>query len=127
MELLFAGALTTLGILAIIKKYNNRKQKKAFFFRQSDNHMLLKFYINIKDISFDKKETQSFMYESTKTFKYVEMPDKKAYWLEKNKVYYTDINSGFFDPEKGKLLKTKDLSEEEVNKIVFIFNSLKKG
>ena len=83
--------------------------------------------MDIDSVGFGTKETQSIIYESTKTFKYVEMSDNKAYWLEKNKVYYTDINRGFFDPEKGKLLKTKDVSEEEVKKIVFIFNSLKKG
>lgn len=71
-----------------------------------------------------EKARQSYDYDDTKAFRYVELLDK-AYWIERNKIYYTDISGGRFDPDKKVLVKTKNLPEEEVRKLLFIISSLK--
>jgi hypothetical protein len=73
------------------------------------------------------KDTQALVYEDTKTFRYIEMSDHKAYWIDKNKIYYADVEDGRFNPAKGRPTEMKNLSERQVNKVLYIFNSLKNG
>jgi len=123
----FAGVLTSTLLFVIIKQYNKRRQAKRIVIRQSDIYSVLRQFLGKDYFDLHLDNTQASIYDSSKIFKYVELSDNKAYWLDKNKVYYTDIKNGYFDPANGKLMQTKDLSEEEVGKVVFIFNSLKKG
>jgi hypothetical protein len=67
------------------------------------------------------------MHEDNKTFRYVEMSDQKAYWMDKNKIYYAEVKDGRFNPATGKPTEMKNLSEKQVNKMLYIFNSLKNG
>jgi hypothetical protein len=56
------------------------------------------------------------------------MPDNKAYWLDRNKIYYAEIkDDGRFDPMEGKPSEMKNLSEKQLVKMLFIYNSLKNG
>jgi hypothetical protein len=83
----------------------------------------------LPDLMFDSRHrySQAIIYEQDKTFDYIEMPDKKAYWLDKNKIYYAEVIDGKFDPGNKKLTEMKNLSEEEVSKLLYIYNSLKSG
>jgi hypothetical protein len=130
MELFLFGVLTTLTLIAIIRQYNKanylKKDKKALV-RQSSMFLLIKNFL--PDLMFDSRHrySQAIIYEQDKTFDYIEMPDKKAYWLDKNKIYYAEVIDGKFDPGNKKLTEMKNLSEEEVSKLLYIYNSLKSG
>lgn len=126
MLLFFAGVLTSIAIVAIIKQYNKRSRAKRMVIRQSNLFQLAKFFAPemFKPV---EMSTQSLSYEDNKTFKYIELSDHKAYWMDRNKIYYAEVSGGRFDPIKRKLLKTSNLSKEEVSKVLFIYSSLQNG
>jgi len=121
------GVLTTLAIIAIIKQYNKQNRDRQIPVNQSSLFALIKDFM--PNLLFDMKNryTQSLEYEYTKTLKYIEMSDQKAYWIDKNKIYYADISNGMFDPAEGKLTEMSNLSEKQVNKVLYIYNTLKNG
>lgn len=127
MEFFAAGALTILITIAILKQYNKQRRAKRMVINQSSMFLLLKNFL--PELGFVNKylNTQSFIHEDTKTFRYVEMSDQKAYWINKNKIYYAEVKDGRFNPATGKPTEMKNLSEKQVNKMLYIFNSLKNG
>jgi hypothetical protein len=124
----FAGVLTTLIIIAIIVKHNKLSRAKVSPVRQSIVFWELKqFMPDIMD-EFLNRPTQAQSYDSSRSFKYIEMSDNKAYWLDRNKIYYADIKGdGRFNPMEGKPTEMKNLSKKQVVKMLFIYNSLKNG
>jgi hypothetical protein len=122
-----SGVLTTLTFIAILKQYNKRRRAKRMVINQSSMFLLIKNYLPELGIVNKHLNTQSFIHEDTKTFKYVEMSDQKAYWMNKNKIYYAEVKDGRFNPAKGIPTEMKNLSEKQVNKMLYIFNSLKNG
>jgi hypothetical protein len=122
-----AGVLTTLTLIAIIKQYNKRSRAKRILVNQSSMFLLIKNFL--PDLMFDMKyrDTQAFVYEDTRTFRYIEMSDHKAYWMDKNKIYYAEIKDGRFNPATGKPTEMSNLSEKQVNKMLYILNTLKNG
>lgn len=122
----FAGVLTSVAILVIIKKYNKRSRANRLVVRQSDVLLMAKSLFP-ESFTGQNHYSQALSYENNKTFKYIEMPDNKVYWLDKNNIYYADIKGGRFNPDEGKLTEMKNLSEKQVNKVLFIYNSLKNG
>lgn len=124
----FAGVLTTLAIVAIIIRHNKLSRVKARFMRQSYIFWELKQFMPEVMDAFLNRPTQAQSYDNNRSFKFIEMADNKAYWLDRNKIYYADIkDDGRFDPLEGKPSKMKDLSKKEVVKMLFIYNSLKNG
>jgi hypothetical protein len=130
MELFFAGVLTTLALIVIIsirlhRKRNKKAAPKSIGMRQSSMFLLIK---NFMPDDFDRmfeKETQSTYYDSNKMLNYVEMPDKKVYWVDRNIFYYADVSGGRFNPKEGKPLKITNIPEKEINKLLYIINSLR--
>jgi len=94
---------------------------------QSSMFLLIKNFL--PELGFTNKyvDSQAFIHEDTRTFRYVEMSDQRAYWMDKNKIYYAEVKDGRFNPAKGKPTEMKNLSEKQVNKMLYIFNSLKNG
>jgi hypothetical protein len=127
VEFFAAGALTILILIAILKQYNKRRRAKRMVINQSSMFLLIKNFLPELGFTDRYLHTQSFMHEDTKTFRYVEMSDQKAYWMDKNKIYYAEVKDGRFNPAKGKPTEMKNLSEKQVNKMLYIFNSLKNG
>jgi hypothetical protein len=126
--LFFSGVLTTQALIAIIIKYNKLSRVKTNPVRQSIVFWELKqFMPDIMD-AFLNRPTQAQNYDDNRSFKFIEMPDKKAYWLDRDKIYYADIkDDGRFDPTEGKPSEMKNLSEKQLVKMLFIYNSLKNG
>ena len=132
MELFFAGVLTTLLLLAIIsiRLYSKKTKNKAatsIGMTQSSMFLLIKNFMPKDFAGMFHKETQAMYFESNKMLNYIEMPDKKVYWMDRNIIYYANALGGKFNPKEGKALKIKDLSEKEINKVLYIINSLKDG
>lgn len=122
----FLGLLTFLFFIAIIVGHNRKKKTNELPMRQSQMFLLVKAMLP-EDFSLDSYwDTQSFSYEDSKSLKYVQMPDNKAYWLDKNRIYYANLdNNGKFDPSDGRPTDMKNIPEKEVAKMLYIFNTLK--
>jgi hypothetical protein len=122
------GVLTTLSLIAIIIKYNKYSRAKTRTLRQSYVFWELKQFMPEMMDAFLNKPTQAQNYDDHRSFKFIEMPDKKAYWLDRNKIYYAEIkDDGRFNPLEGKPSEMKNLSEKQLVKMLFIYNSLKNG
>jgi hypothetical protein len=129
MELIlfFAGVLTTLTLIAIIRQYNKLKHVKKIIVKQSEMFMLIKNFLPefmFKPIQMD---SQSLRYEYDREFNYIEMPDHKAYWIDKNRIYYAEVTDGRFNPDNAMLAEMENLSEKRVGEVLYIYNSLKNG
>ena len=122
-----AGVLTTLTLIAIIKQYNKRSRAKRILVNQSSMFILVKNFMPDLLFELKYKDTQAFLYEDTRTFKYIEMSDHRAYWMDRNKIYYAEIKDGRFNPATGKPTEMNNLSEKQVNKMLYILNTLKNG
>jgi hypothetical protein len=123
-----AGVLTTLTLIAIIKQYNKRNRVKREVVRQSILFWELKQFMPDMINAYLNRPTQAQSYDRTRAFRFIEMPDNRAYWLDKNKIYYADIkDDGRFNPKEGRPTEMKNLSEKQVTKVLFIYNSLKNG
>lgn len=132
MELFFAGVLTTLALIAIIsiRLYSKKPKDTATTstaMTQSSMFLLIRNFLPDDFARMFETETQAMYFESNKMLNYIEMPDKKVYWIDRNRIYYADSEGGKFNPKKGKALKIKDLPEKEINKVLYIMNSLKDG
>jgi hypothetical protein len=129
MELIlfFAGVLTTLTLIAIIRQYNKLKHVKKVIIKQSEMFMLIKNFLPEFMFNSDQKDSQSLRYEYDREFRYIEMPDHKAYWLDKNKIYYAEVTDGRFNPDNAKLTEMENISEQRVSEVLYIYNSLKNG
>jgi hypothetical protein len=129
MELIlfFAGVLTTLTLIAIIRQYNKLKYVKKVIIKQSEMFMLIKNFLPEFMFNSDQKDSQSLRYEYDREFRYIEMPDHKAYWLDKNKIYYAEVTDGRFNPDNAKLTEMENISEQRVSEVLYIYNSLKNG
>ena len=122
------GVLTTLSLIAIIIKYNKYSRAKTRTLRQSYVFWELKQFMPEMMDAFLNKPTQAQNYDDHRSFKFIEMPDKKAYWLDRDKIYYAEIkDDGRFNPMEGKLSEMKNLSQKQLIKMLFIYNSLKNG
>jgi hypothetical protein len=121
------GVLTTLSIVAIIKWHNKRTSASRVIVRQTFMFEVMK--VMFPDLMFavNNRDTQATSYEDSKVFNYIQMSDNKAYWMDKNKIYCADIKNGRFNPSEGKQIEMKNLSEKQINKTLYIFNSLKNG
>jgi hypothetical protein len=129
MELIlfFAGVLTTLTLIAIIRQYNKLKHVKKIIVKQSEMFMLIKNFLPefmFRPIPID---SQSMRYENDRELRYIEMSDHNAYWIDKNKIYYAEVTDGRFNPDNAKLAEMENLSEKRVSEVLYIYNSLKNG
>jgi hypothetical protein len=129
MELIlfFAGVLTTLTLIAIIRQYNKLKHVKKIIVKQSEMFMLIKNFLPEFMFRPSQLDSQALRYEYDREFRYIEMPDHKAYWIDKNKIYYAEVTDGRFNPDNAKLADMENLSEQRVSEVLYIYNSLKNG
>lgn len=123
----FAGVLTTLLSIVIINKYKKLNSDSRRSLSQSYLYLIVKRLVPDMLPNKDNKNTQSIIYEDNKVFHYLEMSDSKAYWIDKNKVYCAEIKNGYFNPDDRTLMSMKNLSEKEVNRMLYIFSNLKNG
>jgi hypothetical protein len=122
-----AGVLTTLTLIAIIRQYNKLKHVKKIIVKQSEMFMLIKNFLPEFMFRPSQLDSQALRYEYDREFRYIEMPDHKAYWIDKNKIYYAEVTDGRFNPDNAKLAEMENLSEQRVNEVLYIYNSLKNG
>jgi hypothetical protein len=129
MELIyfFAGVLTTLTLIAIIRQYNKLKHVKKIVVKQSEMFMLIKNFLPEFMFRSIPMDSQSTRYEDDRELRYIEMSDHNAYWIDKNKIYYAEVTDGRFNPNNAKLAEMKNLSEKRVSEVLYIYNSLKNG
>ena len=125
MENFIIGCLTTLILVAIIKRRKRRVTLKRIGFRQSMLHHIVKDMLPSNAFLNSQKDRQSKKHRQNAVIKVVQAPDNKAYWVENNIFYYAEVVNGQFDPTSGKPVDTNNLSKKEIDKLLFILDNLK--
>ena len=122
-----------LTILAswLIIRITTKSRNKAFsrtLYRQSDLHRIMKrFFSQQLRTDLDENRSSQLTKRREKDRIKVIVIDEKAYWVSDNVFYIADAVEGSLIPETAKPLDTKQMSNKDVSKMLFILDNLKDG
>lgn len=91
---------------------------------QTDIHNMTKILFEKK---INKKKTSQMIQHEERNRIDVLVVDDEAYWISNNVFYKGQIVDGQIDHETTKPINTQDMQEDEINKMLFIIDSLKDG
>lgn len=127
------GSVTALMCVAIAFKFINNnpmntKKPLKLSLTQSEQFLVIKpaldlmKYVNVPEM----KETQATkFFDSRHTT--VAIAENKAYWIENNALFFTEVIDGDFEKEDAKRVDTMGMSDVELNKIIYIVEQLSEG
>jgi hypothetical protein len=125
---LLAINLTLIAVCSIIIIAVKRSKKyfATVVYTQSDIHSIVKHFIP-KDL-FDepKRPSQARKHLKNNSVR-VLMVEDHAYWVHNNMFYVADIANGLVNPETVKPVDTSNMSNRDIDKMLFILDSLKNG
>lgn len=121
------GCLTSIVIVAILKVTKQRIQLKKLPLRQSTLYHIVDTLVPQSPKFKKVEETQSRIFSKRGTIRFIQAPDNKAYWIDNNVFYCAEIVDGEFDPSAGKPVDTINASKQDINKLLFILDSLRNG
>ena len=128
MQELIAVALTLPIAWAIIKviKKRARKNFSKTLYRQSDIHSLLKYFFSIKLLNEDERPSQLTKRKQKSMIKVIFL-DSQAYWVSENIFYVAEAIDGEVIPQTAEPVDTNSMSRKDLDKMLFILDSLKNG
>jgi hypothetical protein len=128
MFALIAISLTLIAACSIIivAVKRNKKHFAKVVYTQSDIHMIVKDFVP-KDL-FDepKRPSQARKHLKNNSVR-VLMIEDHAYWVHNNMFYVADIADGLVNPETVRPVDTNNMSNRDIDKMLFILDSLKNG
>jgi len=95
-------------------------------YRQSDNHEFLKKFFSRQTDQLEKT-TQSQIRQKKNTTKLLVTEEDKAYWVIDNIFYTADVINGIPDFDNAVPIDTSDMSQNELDKMLFILDNLDRG
>ena len=120
--------LTLVGIWFIIKRVNRKKKTiNKLVYSQSGIHELIKDLIPKNLPNKTKTKVSQSRKHIEKNMLRVIMVEGKAYWVMDNVFYVSDTMDGDPDTETAQPVDTSNMSKQEVEKMLFILDSLKRG
>jgi len=121
-------SLTTIFLYTIINIV--LKRKKRYFakvvYTQSGIHQIVKVFAPKDLFELPTVISQSKKHVEKSTVK-VMLVEDQAYWVHNNMFYTADLIEGFVDPETAKAVDTNNMSKRDIDKMLFILDSLKNG
>lgn len=123
MKSFFLRMLTFFPHFDIIKR--RRIKLRRILFRQSLIHESVKEVLPTNSELRKKKNSQSKNLQKQKTVRVIYAPDNKAYWVSENVFYCAELIDGEFNPEDAKPIDTHSLSNQEIEKLLFILDNLR--
>jgi hypothetical protein len=128
MQELIALGLT-LPLVWFIIKVIKKRSKKHFsrtLYRQSDVHKLLKYFFSINLLNSKQTVSQLTKRRESNMIKVIVL-DSQAYWVSNNTFFVAEAVNGEIQRHTAKPVNTNGLSKPELNKMLFILDSLKNG
>jgi len=111
--------------IIIIKEKMHKKTYSKTVYRQSDMHEMLKVFFN-KTIIKSNSVSQIKKRKEEKVTKVIIL-DNNAYWVSDNVFYVGLAVNGEVQPETAVPLDTSELSKTDINKLLYILDTLKGG
>ena len=128
MQELIAVGLT-LPFVWVILKLMRKKARKKFsktLYRQSDIHKLLKYFFSIR-LPNNEGPSSQLTKRKEKNMTKVIFVDNQAYWVSENTFFVAESINGEIQSQTARPVNTNGLSKIDLNKILFILDSLKNG
>jgi len=132
MENIFLGFLIFVFIVLFFFitlawiKYRTIKRIKRVIHRQSDNHIFLKEFFN-RNTKSKLKLSQLEKRKEKLKLKVIFTEENKAYWVDNNIFYVSEIINGRPDFENAEKIDTENMSKNELDKMLFILDNLRRG
>jgi len=121
--------LLTIPVSWFIIKRIRKKSKKSFsktLYRQSDIHKLLKYFFSIPLLNNEKPSSQLTKHKEKSMIKVIVL-NNEAYWVSDNTFYVAQAINGEVQTHTAEPVNTNGLSKPELDKMLFILDSLKNG
>jgi hypothetical protein len=128
MEYISIVGLTLTIVLTIIVLMR-KKAKKDFskvLYSQSDMHRLLKYFFSLQ-INVNEKPESQLTKRVEKSMIRIIVVGNSAYWVSDNIFYVADAVDGQVIPETAEPVDTNSMSRKDLDKMLFILDSLKNG
>ena len=128
MTYILAIGLTLLATSSIII-IAVKKSKKYFIkvvYTQSDIHQIVKNFIPKDLFEMPNPLSQARKHIRSNTVKVLIIEDQ-AYWVHNNMFYVADTVEGLVSPETVRPVDTNNMSKRDIDKMLFILDSLKNG
>ena len=128
MTYILAIGLTMLAISSII--IITVKKNKKFFakvvYSQSDIHQIVRHFLPKDLFEMPKPVSQARKHVSKNTVKVLIIEDQ-AYWVHNNMFYIADTAEGLVNADTVRPVDTHNMSKRDIDKMLFILDSLKNG
>lgn len=128
MEYALTACITLAISWLVIKiiKHSQRLRLKRVLYKQSDMHNLLKRFFSREIIGPNKPKSQLKKRIDKQTIS-VLIVENKAYWVADNIFYVADAYNNAPLPETAKPVDTSNMSQRDVDKMLFILDNLDRG
>lgn len=113
-------------ITSSLIKYRVVVNKIRVVHRQSDNHMFLKEFFN-RDTRVRQKTSQLIQRQDKLRLRVIFTEDNKAYWVDNNIFYVSEVVNGRPDFNNAQQIDTENMSKDELDKMLFILDNLRRG
>jgi hypothetical protein len=128
MEYILIVGLTSIvswSIIRVIRK-NAKKSFSKTLYSQSDIHKLLKYFFSLNITNNDKPLSQLTKRKERDMIKVIVMGNL-AYWVSENIFYVAEAIDGEVIPQTAQPVDTNSMSRKDLDKMLFILDSLKNG
>jgi hypothetical protein len=128
MEYILIVGLTSIvswSIIRIIRK-NAKKSFSKTLYSQSDIHKLLKYFFSLNITNNEKPPSQLTKRKERDMIKVIVM-ENLAYWVSENIFYVAEAVDGEVIPQTAQPVDTNSMSRKDLDKMLFILDSLKNG
>ena len=106
------------------------KRRKKYFakivYTQSDIHQIVKNFLPKDLFEVPKLISQARKHVRNNTVKVLIIEDQ-AYWVHDNMFYVADAVDGLVNPETVRPVDTNNMSKRDIDKMLFILDSLRNG
>ena len=128
MQELIAVGLTLPFVWVILKLMRKRARKRfsKTLYRQSDIHKLLKYFFSIR-LPNNEGPSSQLTKRKEKNMTKVIFVDNQAYWVSENTFFVAESINGEIQRQTARPVNTNGLSKIDLNKMLFILDSLKNG
>lgn len=125
----FLGSIITLAVIVVLGLIARRYKNDVFFkvdVSQSTVHEMLRDFLppNHKLMKHQKSQSSKHMEQITTRIVFI---DNKAYWIKDNKFYVADAINQNIDESTKQEVDTMSMDKVELNKIIFIVETLTEG
>jgi hypothetical protein len=128
MEYILVVGLTSIvswSIIRVIRK-NAKKSFSKTLYSQSDIHKLLKYFFSLNITNSEKPLSQLTKRKERDMIKVIVMGNL-AYWVSENIFYVAEAIDGEVIPQTAQPVDTNSMSRKDLDKMLFILDSLKNG